>query len=153
MTTRKAGLAGGWALFLVLAMGAPVAGASNLDQSQTSYADDGAPSPYGTGFLAQTFTVGADGWLDRVSAYVIVVDDIQTIPDWHAANPGSDDRACQQDLAFETYVSSVKPTAPATGTVAPETPSRSGSALPLLFLGLALAAGFVTVRRVAELRG
>jgi hypothetical protein len=77
---------------------------------------------------------------------------ILTFAEWRAANPDGDPKVCQQDLAFQTFVSTTKPTPPATGTTSPARPSPSPTAPPLLFVAVALAAVFVTARRAADAR-
>jgi LPXTG-motif cell wall-anchored protein len=83
-----------------------------------------------------------------------------TFPAWATAKQGSD-AVCQQDLAFETFVTaaatptpspSVVATPPPTGTV-PALPATGGdSAFLLLLAGFAAAGAFVTVRRIAPAR-
>jgi hypothetical protein len=89
------------------------------------------------------------------TAYVIpgfLNSNIQTFGEWRAANPGTDPRACQQDMAFQTFVSATKPTPPPTSTPSSEAPAPRGNALPLMLAGFGLAAAYVTVRRAQDTR-
>lgn len=75
----------------------------------------------------------------------------QTLPAWEATQP-PDGTSCQQDFAFETYITAAPAstsTPPPTSTGSPATGSTDNGRATLLVIvaGFATAAAFVTMRR------
>ena len=74
----------------------------------------------------------------------------QTLPAWSAAQSSPVATACQQDFAFETYITTAsKSSPPPTSMAAPATGTTGGGgpAIPLMVACFAAAAAFVTIRR------